>query len=186
MSGKFHITDAFSLLKERQRIRGIIIVPILVGLVFLGLIGYWGVKWSPSTPAKVGSVQPGKTEILLPDKHLHRHDSESLESNALAVGSEAGRVNKKKPRFLNPSLKLQRVIRFGRSLELVGEVEAGSRLQVNDESVDVQGDGSFKHFTKPFPASIQDAELVFTATNLAGKATVFITYYNFDGSNRDH
>lgn len=160
-------------------------MPVLLGIGLLCLICYWGVKCSHRTQAKTATVSAGKTETLLPAESVRRQSPESSKFKSQQVGSEAGRISKNKPRFLNPSLRIERIIRFGRSLELVGEVEAGSRLQVNDEIVDVKGDGTFKHFTKPFPASIWNAELVFTATNLAGKSTVFITYFNFDGSNRD-
>jgi hypothetical protein len=92
-------------------------------------------------------------------------------------------ANRREPGVRNPSLTLLRITRFGRTLELVGKVEAGSRLTVNDDPVEVSGDGLFRHFTKRFPRSIKKAKLVLTATNLAGKSAVIVAPYNFCGRN---
>lgn len=79
-----------------------------------------------------------------------------------------------------PFIRLDRIISFGRSLELIGTVETGSRLSVNGESVEVAGDGSFKHFTKPFPASAGRVRLQLKASNLAGRTRVVTTTYDFN------
>lgn len=80
---------------------------------------------------------------------------------------------------LRPSLNLQRIVPFGRSLELIGQVEPGSSLTVNDETVDVGGNGSFKHFTKPFPKDAVRVHVVMKATNLAGRASILTTTHDF-------
>jgi hypothetical protein len=79
----------------------------------------------------------------------------------------------------SPFIKLERMIPFGRSLELIGKVEAGSRLTVNNESVDVAGDGSFKHFTNPFPSKARIVRLVMKVTNLAGHTRMIMTTHDF-------
>jgi hypothetical protein len=81
-----------------------------------------------------------------------------------------------------PFIELQRIIRYGRSLELIGQVETGSSLDVNDEIVEVGGDGSFKHFTKPFPEALRMAHLNLKVTNLAGRTRVWTAMHDF-GSN---
>jgi len=81
-----------------------------------------------------------------------------------------------------PFIELQRIIPYGRSLELIGQVEAGSSLGVNDEIVEVGGDGSFKHFTKPFPENLRMAHLSLKVTNLAGRTRVWTATHDF-GSN---
>jgi hypothetical protein len=80
----------------------------------------------------------------------------------------------------SPFIKLDRIVPFGRSLELIGSVEAGSRLTVNNESVDVAGDGSFKHFTNPFPAADRIVHIVMKVTNLAGHTRVITTTHDFN------
>ncbi len=85
-----------------------------------------------------------------------------------------------------PSLELNRIVPFGKSLELVGRVDAGSRLSVNGEIVDVSGDGSFKHFMDPFPASTKKADLVLKVTNLAGRTHVLKTFYDFERPGEDN
>jgi hypothetical protein len=76
-------------------------------------------------------------------------------------------------------LQLQRIVAFGRYLELVGRVEAGTNLTVNDESVEVAGDGTFRHFTTPFPASVHKALLVLKGTDLAGRTRILTATYVF-------
>lgn len=80
---------------------------------------------------------------------------------------------------LIPSLRLERIVPFGRSLELVGHVEPGSRLTVNDEKVVVEGDGAFKHFTNPFPGTAETVEIVLKATNLAGRTSTLTAKHHF-------
>jgi hypothetical protein len=78
-----------------------------------------------------------------------------------------------------PFIEIQQIIPFGRSLELIGRVETGSSLRVNNEFVDVTGDGSFRHFTRPFPASAHQVNLKLRVTNLAGRSRIWTTSYNF-------
>jgi hypothetical protein len=67
-----------------------------------------------------------------------------------------------------PTLELDRIVPFGRSLELVGRVDPGNQLLVNSELVRVENDGSFKHFTKPF-ATRGTVQLVLKTTDLVGR-----------------
>jgi hypothetical protein len=85
-----------------------------------------------------------------------------------------------------PFIRLDRIVPFGRSLELVGNVEAGSRLSVNNESVDVTGDGSFKHFTNPFSVSVDKAHLVMKVTDLAGRTRVVAAIHDFNSRGGDN
>lgn len=85
-----------------------------------------------------------------------------------------------------PYLELERIIPFGRSLELIGKVDAGTSLVVNDVAVEVEGDGSFKHFTSPFPASRRKALIVMKATNLAGKKRTLTATHDFDPHDGDN
>ncbi len=78
-----------------------------------------------------------------------------------------------------PFIELQQIVPFGRSLELIGRVDPGSSLLVNNEIVEVTGDGSFKHFTSPFPASAYSAHLSLKVTDLAGRTRIWTTTHNF-------
>jgi hypothetical protein len=179
-----YVLDFLATLREHCRSRAIVLV--LLGLVFIGLMGFWGVKCSHKMPAKTAVLQPGETKVLalagsgrLQDSGLSGGSDSRAESGTNRKGREA-------PGAMKPSLKLLRIARFGRILELVGTVEAGSRLTVNDDPAEVSGDGSFKYFTMPFPRSIDKVTLVLKAANLAGKTAVFITPYDFSGHNEDH
>jgi len=79
-----------------------------------------------------------------------------------------------------PWVELQQIIRFGMTLELIGRVEPGSRLVVNNRIVEVAGDGAFKHFTQPFPASAHVAQLRLKVTDLAGRSRVWTATHNFN------
>jgi hypothetical protein len=83
-----------------------------------------------------------------------------------------------------PFMKLERIIAFGRSLELIGVVEAGSHLIVNDEIVEIGGDGAFKHFTKPFPVSAQKVRLIMKVSDLAGRTRAETVDYDFNPHRR--
>jgi hypothetical protein len=76
-------------------------------------------------------------------------------------------------------LQLQRIVAFGRSLELVGHVEPGTNLTVNDDIVEVAGDGTFRHFTAPFPASVHKVRLVLRGVDLAGRIHMLTAIYTF-------
>ncbi len=93
-----------------------------------------GVPSAENTPPSSGSGQE------------HESSSPTAAEDRAAVAA----FNKARAGEPGPFIRLDRIVPFGRSLELVGNVEAGSRLSVNNESVDVTGDGSFKHFTNPF------------------------------------
>jgi hypothetical protein len=93
---------------------------------------------------------------------------------------QAGPRHKKNPGSESqPFLELRKIIPFGRSLELIGRVDAGSRLAVNNEFVEISGDGSFKHFTKLFPPSSDRVSLVLKATDLAGRTRTLTAYHDF-------
>jgi hypothetical protein len=78
-----------------------------------------------------------------------------------------------------PFIELQQIIPFGRSLELIGRVEAGSSLAINDDIVEVSGEGFFKHFTKPFAASAQLVRLSLRVTDLAGSTRIYTATHDF-------
>jgi hypothetical protein len=78
-----------------------------------------------------------------------------------------------------PFIELDQIIQFGRSLELIGKIEAGSSLTVNDEMVEVAGDGSFKHFTRPFPSWAGTVTLHLKVRDLAGRTHVWTASHNF-------
>jgi hypothetical protein len=68
-----------------------------------------------------------------------------------------------------PVIELYKIVSFGRSLELVGRVDPGCSLSVNGETVDVEGDGSFKHFTKPFAGAARKVLFTLQARDLQGR-----------------
>jgi hypothetical protein len=84
-----------------------------------------------------------------------------------------------------PLAELYQIIPFGRSLELIGRIEAGSRLAINNEIVDVSGDGSFKHFTSPFPSSAESVRLSLKVTDLAGRTRVWTAIHDFSPQGRE-
>ncbi len=97
-------------------------------------------------------------------------------------GSEAGgrsSLDRAGVGELRPSLRLERIVPFGQSLQLVGYVEPGSRLSVNGEKVEVEGDGSFTHFTNPFPRTAETVAIVLEATNLAGRKSTLTAKHSF-------
>jgi hypothetical protein len=107
------------------------------------------------------------------------------ETEKAETGSSAALLSDAKAGELRPFIELQRIIPFGRSLELIGNVEAGSRLFVNGESVEVGGDGSYKHFTNPFPAYARKVDLAMKVTNLAGQTRTLRTTYDFSSHGED-
>ncbi len=142
----------------------------------------------PNTIFTVRNPGDGSMDITLPLQqaelssdaaHLDQQTSSEAGANA-ENGIEAPAFGKGNKSDLRPYMKLDRIIPFGRSLELIGEVEAGSRLTVNDESVEINGDGSFKHFTRPFPASAQKVSLVMKVTDLAGRSRVETATHDFN------
>jgi hypothetical protein len=178
MSGDANVLDFLSKFGRSMRVR--IVLPVLLGAAILG---YVGVKWLYKAPERPSKQTIGKKSLSAGSDHFR--DSNSKGKNLRPADSGSDALNSGNAKALRPSFKLLRIIRFGRSLELIGEVEPGSRLTLNDDPVEVSGDGSFKHFTKPFPRAMKKATLVLKATNLAGKTAKLIAYYNFRGRNRD-
>ena len=140
-----------------------------------------------STIFTVQSSEDGSMEISVTAPDLNQTpvspnpENEAIPQAATASkgGIEAGASKDAKSDESRLYIRLNQIVPFGRSLELIGKVEAGSRLLVNDEMVDVTGDGSFKHFTNPFPVSVQRADLVLKATDLAGQTRTATATYDF-------
>ncbi len=66
-------------------------------------------------------------------------------------------------------LELDNFIQHGKVYQIVGRTEPGARIMVNDEPVfTVQPDGSFKHFTQPFPSPGAN-QITVTAQNAKGQ-----------------
>ncbi len=84
-----------------------------------------------------------------------------------------------------PVVELDQILAFGRNLELIGRIEPGSSLVVNDEMADVSGDGSFKHFTRSFPAAAGKVKLNLKVTDLAQRTRTWTTTYDFSPHGRD-
>jgi hypothetical protein len=183
MSINSQILNFLSTFNKHCRIR--VVSSVLFCAVLFCLMGYWGTKWLHKTPGKTASQETLYKKGVGTQRLGNFHNSNLAGQSSLQAGSDVTLLNPGNAKVLKPSLRLLRIIRFGRSLELVGEVEAGSRLTVNDDPVEVSGDGSFKHFTKPFPRAIKKINLVLKATNLAGKSAELIAPYNFRGRNRD-
>ncbi len=118
-----------------------------------------------ATVFTVRSSGENRIEISAPPLSL---DNESESGTAVNTGAASG-----------PTLELQQIIPFGRSLELIGKVEPGSSLKINSENVEVGGDGSFKHFTRPFPESARSVQLTLRVKNLAGRVRVWKTTHSF-------
>jgi hypothetical protein len=78
-----------------------------------------------------------------------------------------------------PYLELQKIVPYGRILELIGRIEAGSKLLINDERVSVSGDGAFKHFTKQFPVSNDRVRLELVVTDLSGRSRTMTAFHDF-------
>jgi hypothetical protein len=140
-----------------------------------------------STIFTIHNTGDGSMEISVPSQEVNVLSAASM-SDAGALAQSATQSDREpaipvledtRANQASLFIKLDRIIPFGRSLELVGTVEAGSRLVVNNEIVDVAGDGSFKHFTNPFPISAQKVHLVMKVKDLAGRTRVVTTTYDF-------
>ena len=144
-----------------------------------------------STIITVCETADGSMEISVPfrDADLPDTDSgtqpESSDQSTAKSGENAGTGDKAKLEKSNPFIKIDRIIPFGRSLELVGTVEPGSRLTVNNESVEVAGDGTFKHFTNPFTAKARKVRILLKVKNLAGLTRTITTVHDFDPLGRE-
>jgi hypothetical protein len=140
----------------------------------------------------VRNTGDGSMEISVPSKEVDAPSTVSgQEPEAYAQTAEkpekGGRTSiLGNPKEASPFIRLDRIIPFGRSLELIGSIEAGSTLAVNNEIVDVSGDGSFKHFTNPFPASVQKVRLVMKVKDLAGRTRIVTTTHDFDPKGWDN
>ncbi len=65
------------------------------------------------------------------------------------------------------SIRIEKIIPFGNSFEVIGMTDPGVSVVINEELADVKGDGSFKHFTRPFREK-GEHNLVVVARDLAG------------------
>ena len=115
-------------------------------------------------------------------KSSNQYIQDSAVNNSGGLFQTKPQHEKNKGAETRPFLELKKITPFGRSLEIIGRVEAGSKLVVDNEPVEVSGDGSFKHFTQLFPASIDRAGLVLKATDLAGRTRTLTAYHDFRSS----
>jgi len=147
-----------------------------------------------NTVLTVRSAGDGSMEVSAPGMEDAPTSADSGKGQDASAPDGAGPENRAAVAAFNearanepgPFIRLDRIIPFGRSLELVGKVEAGSRLSVNNEIVDVSGDGSFKHFTNPFPVPGQKANLLMKVTDLAGRTRVAAAVHDFNPRGRDY
>lgn len=134
----------------------------------------------------VQNSENGSMEISAPAMEAQNDPVYSNPGGNVSVpdmGSTVVAFNRARAKESGPFIRLDRIIPFGRSLELIGRVDAGSRLSVNRELVEISGDGSFKHFTNPFPASVQTVNLLMKVTDLSGRTSVVSATYGFDSHN---
>jgi hypothetical protein len=131
------------------------------------------------TTLVVQNAGSGPMEIALPPNTPASRDGGGAAQAPPAAGAVPGTGGSEPRKSSRPSLLLQRIVPYGKSLELVGSIDAGSTLTVNDESVEVEGDGLFKHFTKLFPVTAGEVQLVLKATDLAGRINVITVTYDF-------
>jgi hypothetical protein len=131
------------------------IVPGVLAVVLLCFVASY---YSIRTPANIFSQRKGTDD--------------------LGNSSNARRQSKDQP-GAGPYLELQTIVPYGRILELIGRVEAGSNLMINNESVNVSGDGVFKHFTKQFPVSNGRVRLELVVKDLAGRTRTMMAFHDF-------
>ena len=66
-------------------------------------------------------------------------------------------------------LVVEKYIQHGKVIEVVGRTEPGATLLINNQPVfNVAANGSFKHFTPPFPSAGPN-QITITAQNSGGK-----------------
>jgi hypothetical protein len=137
----------------------------------------------------VRNAGDGSMEISVPSQEVDspsialKEESEAFAQTAAESDKGPGAAVLKEASLF---IRLDRIIPFGRSLELIGRVEAGSRLTVNNETVDVTGDGNFKHFTNPFPVSAQKVRLIMKVADLGGRIRIVTTTHDFSPQGRDN
>ncbi len=132
---------------------------------------------SPSVSFKDGArdlIVQGKESHLLKDLdygtyywRAHAIDARGLESEPSEVFSFT--IIPKAFVSGKPQLEVvvDKVLSFGRSFEVIGRATPGAVVFINDEVVEVKGDGSFKHFTHPLARSGK-RELIVVARDLTG------------------
>lgn len=64
-------------------------------------------------------------------------------------------------------IKIDKILPFGHAFHVVGKTDPGVMIYINEEVVEVKGDGSFKHFTRPFIAKGKQ-KLVIVGRDLTG------------------
>ncbi|HTY62282.1 MAG TPA: hypothetical protein VMG30_08490 [Acidobacteriota bacterium] len=140
-----------------------------------------------NTIVAVRSAGDGNMDISAPaaeDMSVSADSRKGIGASSMSGGAEdkaaVAAFNQARANEPGPFIRLDRIVQFGRILELVGTVEAGSRLLVNNEIVDVAGDGSFKHFTDPFPSFVEKASLAMKVTDLAGRSSVVEAVHDFN------
>jgi hypothetical protein len=140
-----------------------------------------------NTIVAVRSAGDGNMDISAPaaeDMPVSADFKKDVDASPVSGGAEdkaaVAAFNEARANVPGPYIRLDRIVQFGRILELAGTVEAGSRLLVNNEIVDVTGDGSFKHFTDPFPSFVQKASLAMKVTDLAGRSSVVEAVHDFN------
>lgn len=67
-------------------------------------------------------------------------------------------------------IHVDEVIQIGNMYEVIGRTDPGVHLEINGEPVQVEGNGSFKHFTHPLPAAARELEI--RAQDLSGVTRV--------------
>lgn len=71
-------------------------------------------------------------------------------------------------RKVDIQIRVDRVVRMGDIYQVVGKTDPGVYLEINGELVQVEGNGSFKHFTRSLPPDTTELEI--RAKDLSGVA----------------
>jgi hypothetical protein len=131
----------------------------LAGFAIICLVSYLYLRGSARSPAHEARALQASAVLVSPS-HGEAKPGAQRRPPAEADAGDHG-----------PVIELLKIVSFGRSLELVGRVDPGCSLTVNGETIDVEGDGSFKHFTKPFSGSDRRVLLTLQAKDLLGRVS---------------
>ena len=75
-----------------------------------------------------------------------------------------------RPAPAEPTLVIGNLAWFGNTLQVVGRIDPGNTLMINDERVETAPDGAFKHLTAPYsPDEGSPRVVVLTTKDLAGR-----------------